>query len=842
MGEKRTLIETFLPVEEISAESKIEKKGRAPTFELHYWWTRKPLVAARATVLGALLPEDFDVIEFKRLLGLGDKKKRAHKYDLSKSQLESLKKKYKEVWGNDKPSILDPFAGGGSIPFEAVRMGCTAFSNDYNPVAHLIQNATIDYPAKYSEKLYEDVELALNWVFDKAQAELNEFYPKHNGKDVSAYIHAWMVSCPDCGFKNPLVGKWWLSDTKEKKIYLKPIIDTEKRLKMEICYGTDVPERTVIGGKGKCLDCGKTIPNDHIKNEILENDEEMLLAVVLLAKKGKEYDLPNENDLKAFQKSKEILDKNWDLFLKEDLIPIEKMPEGDIRSTKYLKYWYKFLNPRQRLLFITLIKLIREYIDTHDFKGNKDYKIAIATYISFILGKHIDYNCRSIGWIQKREIVAHALTARGISMMWDHAEVNPFVKASGTLISVNNRILRSLNYSIEKLKNLDDKKIIIENKSILDSEFKTQIIVTDPPYFDDVQYPELSEFFYVFEKRALQNLIDLPKETPKSQDLSVGGNRSEELFQHLFTLSCQKMNSMLTDDGILIMYFAHSSVKAWDFVLTALRNAKLRITATWPIHTESPDNPLARGKASIMSSIVIVARKRQTEKSGFIEEIKEDLADDLKEKFNELWNHGLRGADITVAAMGATLNQLTQYSEIKSISGDFNVTDILELAEIYVVQYTLDKFIKNSESLDGATRFYVYCRLSELDAMPFDTANLISKSLNIDLSTLDSSGLVLSIKKGKTKGVKLLKFNERENINDRTLIDCVHLSMRAYESGGKREFESTLNNIQYSSLDIFNVLSAFQHLESGDSEKQIALQILGKSADLIPKKGQTTFD
>lgn len=842
MEERRTLIETFLPVEEISAEAKKEKKGRAPTFELHYWWTRKPLIAARATVLGALLPHDYDVTEFKRLLGLrDDQKKRAHNYDLSRSQLENLKHQYKKVWGTSDPSILDPFAGGGSIPFEALRMECNVLSNDYNPVAYLIEKATIEYPAKYGKKLLNDVEIALEWVFNKAKEDLINFYPKHNGKNVSAYIYAWMVSCPDCGFKTPLVGKWWLSKNRNKSIYLQPIIEGNN-LKMEIKAGGDAPEKTVINGKGKCLKCGNTIPKDVIKKDILENDEEMLLAVVLLTKNGKEYDLPNENDLNTLQTTKNILNENWDSYLKEDLVPIEEMPEdsrGGIWAKLYLKYWYRQLNPRQRLLFINLIRIIREYIETNNFNEDDNYKKAVATYISFILGKHVDYNCRSTTWTMSAEKIDHALKNRGIPIVWDHTEVNPFVKASGTLVSVNNRILRSLNYSIEKLKN---NKLVIENKSILNSSFKSPIIVTDPPYFDDIQYPELSEFFYVLEKRALKNIFDLPDNTPKSEDLSVGGNRTKELFEHLFTSACKKINSMLTEDGILVMYFAHSSVEAWDFVVNALRIAKFRITATWPIQTESSDNPLARGKASILSSIVIVARKREEEKSGFIEEIKEDIGNDLKERLDEFWRYGLRGADITVAAMGATLNRLTEYSEIKSYSGNVTVIDILQLVEVYIVEFILKKFIRNNEFLDSPTRFYTYCRLSELDAMSYDTANLVSKSLNIDLSSLEKLGLIKTISKGRKKGITLLRYDERENFEIKTLIDAVQFSMLAYEKGGMREFESVLSDIPYTQVEIFNILESLKHLESGDSEKQIAMQILGKSDDVIPKKGQSTLD
>ena len=208
--EKRSFIETFLPIDEISEEAKIEKQGNAkpPISALHYWWTRKPLITARAAVLGSLLLEDFDKLHFKKLLGLG-MEGRAHNYDLSDDQIANLKIEYLKRWGTI-PEILDPFSGGGSIPFETMRLGINTIANDYNPLAHLIEKATFEYPHLYGETLYRDVETGLKEIFNETKQELAQYYPKHNGNDVVAYLWAWSIICPDCGFDNPIVGLWEL--------------------------------------------------------------------------------------------------------------------------------------------------------------------------------------------------------------------------------------------------------------------------------------------------------------------------------------------------------------------------------------------------------------------------------------------------------------------------------------------------------------------------------------------------------------------------------------------------------------------------------------------------------
>jgi len=605
-----------------------------------------------------------------------------------------------------------------------------------------------------------------------------------------------------------------------------------EELRLEIKSGERAPEGTMSKGKGRCLKCGAVIPNEHIRKEIFENEEEMLLAVVLNNKKGKEYDLPNKDDLEAVERARRVLEEEWDAFVKEDLIPFEEMPDKESRAKIYLKYWHRLLNPRQKLLFATSVKLIVEYVEKLREEKVEGYAKAVATYLAFVLGKQINFNCRSTIWARQRETIAHALTMRRVGMIWDHIETNPFIDGSGSLISIKRRILNSHKYSIEKLKITKGIKTL--NESITRLNGKYNIMVIDPPYFDDVQYAELSEFFYVWEKRALRDFN--PPEIESVEDLSVGGNRTKEYFEKLFRISCKKLNEMLTEEGILVMFFAHSSVDAWDFVVNALRKAGFRITSTWPIHTENPNNVLARGHASIMSSIIITARKRKEDKTGYIEEIQEEMERHLKKRLQEFWDYGLRGADLTVAAMGASLDILTQYSEIKSYTGELKVKDILKLVQRYVAQFILERFVGNAE-LDGATAFYVYNRLNNLKQMPYDTANLIAKSLDIDLKDMEKKGLIDAVKSGKAKGVKVLSYREREKVGEvRTLIDAVHQVMYAFEKGGLREVESVIANLPYGPSEVRNVLRAFLYLDSSDVERQVAQRIL--DSYITPEEGQ----
>ena len=211
----------------------------------------------------------------------------------------------------------------------------------------------------------------------------------------------------------------------------------------------------------------------------------------------------------------------------------------------------------------------------------------------------------------------------------------------------------------------------------------------------------------------------------------------------------------------------------------------------------------------------------------------------LKKRLQEFWDYDLRGADLTVAAMGASLDILTQYSDIKSYTGELKVKDILKLVQRYVAQFILERFVGDAE-LDGTTAFYIYCKLSDLAQMPFDTANLIAKSLDIDLKDLEKQRLIESVKSGKAKGVTVLSYRKRGQLEEvRTLIDAVHVVMYAYEKSGLKAVESVIADLPYGPSEIRTVLRAFLYLDSSDVERHVAQQILGSS--ITPKEGQVSI-
>jgi len=844
--DKKRLIEEYLPVEELSKYGRREKKGRAPTFEMHYWWTRKPLIVSRAAVLGSILPSNFDKKKFNKLLGL-DFKESPYKYKYRNEELDLIKNNIED--GVD-PSIFDPFAGAGSIPFESNRLGLDTVANDYNPVSWLLLKTTIDYPTKYGNKLKNDVREYYNEIFKELQEELGTLYPKHNGKNVLAYIYAWMVECPKCGFETPLVNNWKLvsKSRSNKYFYLQPsVVDGE--LTFEIRKGKEAPEGTCVQGKGKCLnpECGATIENSIIRKQIMNRENEKLLAIVTERNKGKGYEIPSEKDISAINKAKNKLDNEINNLKNQHILPTEDMPKDKraVTASLYLEKWRRLLNPRQTLLFSYLTKLIRkktkEAIDEH----GKEYGKAIGAYLTLVLGKHLNRNCRITTWDIYGEKIVHACSNKLNAIQWDHSEINPFVNVSGSLDYSYGDVMDGVDYAI---RHLNDGEVEINNESILRlNEKDSDLIITDPPYFDDAPYGELSEFFYVWESRAIGEFFEDVNEnfksykSPKDEDISVSFQRDEEFFKRAFKKSCQKLYNMLSDDGLAVIFFAHSSIDAWDFVVNALVESKFKITATWPVHTESIGIANA-GKASILSSILIVARKRKDEKSGYIEEIQDDVKEHLYERLDEFWDYGLRGADLTVASMGATLDIVTQYSDIKSYTGNVTIKNILELVQGYVSNYVLRKFMSREMNLDSQTSFYLYCRFNEMDTITSDTAILIADSLSSDLNQLEKSGIAKSKRSGKSKGIKLLTYEDREHIEVKSLIDSVHLIMRTFDKSGFSEVTKVIDNIPYSRKEIKDVLESFKALDPDDPERKISRRILERMGYSFPKEGQQELE
>ncbi|MEM4546118.1 MAG: DUF1156 domain-containing protein [Nitrososphaerota archaeon] len=807
----KAFIESYrFPWGEVSEASAVEKgPGRPPHWEMVFWWTRKPLISARAIIAGCLLPEDTSPGAFLRGIGIGGRSKAAHNNP--------------PLYRFDGVELLDPFAGFGSIPLEAMRLGLKATAVELLPTAYVFLKAVLEYPAKYGRRLVEDVERWGKWVTERLREDplIRELYDE----DVAVYIGSWEIKCPNCGRWTPLVGNWWLARVKggkgyERLAWMEPFVEGDE-VKIRVVDLNREPGnnavkdakvsglRVLVGGKefrvpesniearrekAVCLLCHqpimqvdpqtgkhyaetKNLPKEvrerlegYVKyaiktyNQSLEGGSTEVLARqrLLVKVKVKNGDLEFEPCIEKDQEKLELARKEVEKMLRkgDPDIPREGISLYSIRYLFPILYgmteWYKLFNPRQLLTLVKLVKLIREAGKKIEEEKQKEgqtqeeahkYAEVITQYLVAMLTKYVDHNTLCTCWHPVLLIIAHTLSMRGIAMMWNWTDENILTRFTGSWIRNQETVIESLNYLFQSGGSCE---VVLDDATILqkaDQREKPDLIVTDPPYYDDVPYTELSDFYYVWLKRALSDVENgrlVPRFLSEAFFEKVGDGWVEvstqwekyalsevslnpprlgadakyedgvKHFQNLLNSSFITMASRLMDDGLLVTYYAHTDPDAWKALLKAgWEAAGLRVTNAFPITTESAQSVVKRGKLSMDTSIVVVWRKGA---SGSIEASKlyDEMVEAAAERAMRLIELGVTGRDLFINTLAAALAAATSYREVISL-GRLSVDELVDKYVYPAASIGLAKaFARRAEIKDGVrspdTMFYMLAK------------------------------------------------------------------------------------------------------------------------------------
>jgi adenine-specific DNA methylase len=463
MGEfpiRRSFIEETFPVKEVSEESAREKNIRHGHIStLHIWWARRPLAASRATAYAALIPAPKDVEEAEKVKQFIAE---ICKWEnsLNPTYIEKAREDIRKALGYT-PRVLDPFAGGGAIPLEALRLGCETYASDYNPVAVLILKAVLEYPQKYGEKLVEDVRKWGEWVLEEAKKEIGRFYPNdvveqkgYFGKSGEEYIpvgYIWArtIPCqnPSCGADIPLMRQFWLAKKSNKKVALYPYVEG-KEVKFKVVGDGYEPmpedlnpsKGTVKGAIATCLVCGSTVDAKTTRKLFQEGKAgQRMVAVVLhhLKKKGKFYRVANEKDIEVYMQAEEYLAEKIEELRKKwgiEPVPDEPLPpRGTLgfRIQPYgMKKWGDLFNSRQKLALITFMDKVREAYRRMVEEGyEEEYARGVVTYLGLNFNRFASY-CSTLGyWHVTGEKMSPAMQRQAIAMVFDYAESNPFAES-----------------------------------------------------------------------------------------------------------------------------------------------------------------------------------------------------------------------------------------------------------------------------------------------------------------------------------------------------------------------------------------------------------------------------
>ncbi len=761
---------------EVSEEAKRERAAAAipPINKMVYWWARRPLIVSRAVTLLSLAPSTTPIDSIKPFLGL-NREKRAFNYSLRK---EDVAKAIQKDPGRLR--ILDPFAGGGNLMFEPARLGMSCTVIDYNPVPYLILKATYEYPTKYGQKLADDIKHYGDEVIRRLERELGDLY-RRNGRKALHYIWCWCIICPYCGQRIPLANNMWLD--KKRGIGFRVIPTEDKNFRVEIGEVTTKEGSNYTQKKGRavCIRCRNAISYEQMTKDIAKRKDKEMIAVVVKDKK-KNYELPTERDREGFEKARRRLLEEWEDLLKHDLIPQEEMKEYELYSmTNYgFKKWYEIFTERQLLLMCTLLKTIKEVCAEI---SDKEYAKAVATYLGFVLCKHVDYNCIGTRWHSTKENVAGTLSLRRPSLRFNFAETNPFEKTSGSLTSVLEDVVDAVKFAA---RNSNPVQVVLGSSLHLTSLLKDRfdIILTDPPYLDNIPYGEASEFFYVWLVRLLKEYYpELPDRVPLEEDLILSKGRfggserlAMEFYRRGMEAAFKNIYNVLKDDGLLVVFFAHSSTEAWELLIDILRKAKFRVVSSYAVHTESEENVLTKGKIAFMSSIVIACRKNLEDEEAYFEDIMVKVVERLRELIGGLDVDDLLGLpiiDLLIMAYGVVLEETTRYTKLKSYRADFKPSfeELVKEARDVILREVVKKLTGTSPAVLGPeASFALIGKIFYRGVMPSDEALKAAKAYGLSINDIAKSGYVEKTK-GKDGVVRIKPFSEARISADPAEID-----------------------------------------------------------------------
>ncbi len=891
---KKRLIEYNLPLADISEASAREKNIRhGHPSTLHIWWARRPLAASRATAFAALIddPGPDHPEERERLMDLI---KRMTPWEAVKDgnseAIEEARELIRQQYGRP-PKVLDPFAGGGSIPLEALRLGCETYASDYNPVAVFIEKATLEWPQKFGIEVElpremvegEDgearqlelgqsddtvtvnllaylVEKWANIILKEARAEIGRFYPPDpDGWIPVGYIWARTIPCqnPTCGAEIPLVKQFWLAKKPNKKIAYRPVVDTEsKRVEFEILEGAeaikaagfDPGQGTVTRGDARCPVCGQVTKAKDTRRLAKEGKMgERMIAVVLHHPKqtGKRYRLATEEDIHVFQEAAAYLEEkiaNWPYL--ESPLPDEEMTVNSrymVPTTYGMTQWQDLFNVRQKLALITILEKIREHyndillncdVPVNDQINQEELSKIIQGYLVIILGGMLDLNNRQCAWEPVAEAIRHLFGRQAIPMTWDYGESNILGSSSGSMYLMSKKLIALLSKPF-----FGTAPAIVLRRDATALEFPSNefdAVITDPPYYDNVPYADLSDFFYVWFKRVISDTFpDLffAPVVPKANEAVMDTERHEEIdaklyFEQALGRSFREIYRILRPGGISVIVYAHKTSEGWETMLNALSEAGLVVTASWPIHTETKGRLRAMASAALASSIYMVCRKMEREPVGFWNEIQPVIQARVEEKLKQFWDEGIAGGDFFISAIGPGMEEYSRYERVETYSGEVVGTDqLLAFIRQVSTDFLVNRLLEDAggESIDKEAQFYLTFRWTYLEnKVPYDDARKIASAEGVSLEDLWSRRNPF-VKKTKAT-IEVLGPHKRKPVEEvRSMVDAMHKACQLWERGQKTELTRMLGATGYGQSGAFWQFcqAVAECLINGSKEKQI---------------------
>jgi putative DNA methylase len=824
--QRRKLAEVALPLDAMNAASAHEKNLRiGHPCSLHIWWSRKPLAVCRALVFAQLVDdpssrpdlfptEQEQARERERLFVLlGELSRWESRND--EGVLTQARSEIQRATDGNAPSVLDPFCGGGSVPLEAARLGVPAEAADLNPLATLLTIALAELPARFAHAssvfpsaqgtmerehagLSTDVRAYARRIRERAIERLAPFYPVAPGRGARREVHAWLwartVTCPNptCHAATPLVSKFLLSTQRGQKVWAQPIVEAG-RIRYEVRSGNgEIPTATVGRNGAKCVVCAATIPLEHVRAEGMAGRlGAHLMALAVEGDSGREFLDPDPEHERIA------------LAARPEWAPESDLPEHALgfRVMRYgLKQHRDLFTDRQLAALSTHVDLVRDARaeveadarragllpgDERPLRdggtGARAYAEAVSVFLALALGKLTDYASTLCSWMQGQAKLGHTFVRQALAMSWDFAEGNPLSASTGGYRRQAELIARVL----------DDATVPAQAAHVIQHDAKKPhptvarcVVITDPPYYDNIGYADLADYFYVWLRPILRDVYpDLFRTmlTPKEDELVAAAERfrgdrvrAQRFFEQGLGEAFTRLREIQHPDYPLTIFYAFKQSEAsddgvastgWESMLEALLRSGFAVTGTWPMRTESMSRLRNLGSNALASSIALVCRPRADDapratRAEFLAELRADFPAAMR----RLQQGHVAPVDLAQAAIGPGIALFSRYAEVVEADGrPMTVRSALSL-----INQLLDEHLSAQEAdLDAPTRFAVtWFETYGFEPGAYGDAETLAKARVVSVARIAEDGLVAS-SGGK---VRLLRRGEvhLEHVSDAT--------------------------------------------------------------------------
>lgn len=852
MTGKKKLIEVALPLEAINAESAYEKMpGIGPHPRgIHHWWSRKPTATARAVLWASLVddpsshPELFPTEEAQAM-----ERQRLHtllatlvKWENSNNEdiLNEARAEIRKYMGEEPLTFLDPFAGGGSIPLEAQRLGLETHAHDLNPVAVMINKAMIEIPPRFAGQasvnsearsridrdrswrgvagLAEDVRYYGEWMKQEACRRIGHLYPKvqippaQGGGEATVITWKWArtVKCPNpaCACEMPLARSFVLSKKKGKEAWIEPQFEGGKVTYAVHLGGKSKIEGTVNRQGAVCPCCGTAVPFSYIREQGKSGAmSAQMMAVVAEGKNGRIYLSPD------------LIQEEATAVLRPETYPDgELFGKAAVNVPLYgMRGFADLFTPRQLTALTTFSDLVAEAQAkatqdalasgmADDGKGLDEggcgataYGQAVGVYLAGAVDRLADFSTSVSHWSISNEKAMNLFSKQAIPMTWDFPETNILGDSVGGFSPIIQYIAKCIN----KLHTTSNSGYAIQYDAQSDCNLRNIVISTDPPYYDNISYADLSDFFYIWMRRSLKNTYPRLFRTvlvPKAEELVAtpyrfGGSKEKarDFFEDGMAKTCQQLNKYAREDVPVTIYYAYKQSEAdgdgsttastgWETILSAVINSGFAITGTWPLKTEQAYRSVSMNSNALASSIVLVCRKRPENapsitRRNFLAELKRELRVALK----KLQSSNIAPVDMAQAAIGPGMGVYSRYAGVLEADG----SSMTIRSALQVINAELDAYLTEQDGeLDADSRFCIdlYAQYAFND-MKYGEADVLARARNTSIDRLADRGLVFA-----QKG--LVHLQDRQNLptpnadSEKTLWLLTQQLVFAMQEGG----------------------------------------------------------